>query len=78
MKMEELVKNRLSDNGDIRVGIDVGSTTVKLVITDINTDDVVYSKYVRHNARQIDTTRNLLSEVKELLSGENIKAAVCG
>ena len=78
MKMEELVKNRLSDNGDIRVGIDVGSTTVKLVITDINTDDVVYSKYVRHNARQIDTARNLLSEVKELLSGENFKAAVCG
>ena len=34
--MEELVKNRLSDNSDIRVGIDVGSTTVKLVITDIN------------------------------------------
>lgn len=28
MKMEELVKNRLSDNSDIRVGIDVGSTTV--------------------------------------------------
>ena len=48
MKMEELVKNRLSDNSDIRVGIDVGSTTVKLVITDINTNDVVYSKYVRH------------------------------
>ena len=78
MKMEELVKNRLSDNSDIRVGIDVGSTTVKLVITDINTNDVVYSKYVRHNARQIDTARTLLSEVKELLSGKNFKAAVCG
>ena len=40
MKMEELVRGRLSDNSDIRVGIDVGSTTVKLVITDINTNDV--------------------------------------
>ena len=28
MKMEELVKNRLSDNSDIRVGIDVGSTKI--------------------------------------------------
>ena len=38
----------------------------------------MYSKYVRHNARQIDTARTLLSEVKELLSGKNFKAAVCG
>ena len=47
MKMEELVKNRLSDNSDIRVGIDVGSTTVKLVITDINRIDVFFSYKVR-------------------------------
>ena len=44
--------NTMNNTKDtIRVGIDVGSTTVKLVVTDIKTKELLYSKYERHNAR---------------------------
>ena len=45
--------------GCMRVGIDVGSTTVKIVVTDISTNKIEYSRYVRHNARQVETARLL-------------------
>ena len=48
--------------GCMRVGIDVGSTTVKIVVTDISTNKIEYSRYVRHNARQVETARLLLEE----------------
>ena len=48
----------------IKIGIDVGSTTVKLVAIDEN-DNLLCSKYERHNAKAKET---ILSFLKELLS----------
>ena len=48
----------------IKIGIDVGSTTVKLVAIDEN-DNLLFSKYERHNAKAKET---ILSFLKELLS----------
>ncbi len=62
----------------MRLGIDVGSTTVKIVILDENTKEVLYSKYVRHNARQQETVLSLLKETAEKFPDEEFLVAVCG
>ncbi len=49
-----------------KAGIDIGSTTVKLVITD-EFDSIVYGEYRRHRAHTQDTLAELLSEAKEKL-----------
>ena len=44
----------------LRLGVDVGSTTVKTVVLDPTTNDVLFTRYQRHNAHQADTVRQLL------------------
>ena len=46
------------------LGIDVGSTTVKLYLTDEN-DQCLYSNYVRHFSDVRATIYKLLTEVKD-------------
>lgn len=68
-----------NNSKNMRVGIDVGSTTVKIVVTDIGTNKAEYTRYVRHNARQVETARKLLEEAKEHFGDDvSFKAAVCG
>ncbi len=62
----------------MRLGIDIGSTTVKIVIIDEATKEVLYSKYVRHNARQAETVLELLNEAREKFKGDKFGVAVCG
>ncbi|KAA6322434.1 hypothetical protein EZS27_028022, partial [termite gut metagenome] len=47
--------------GSYRIGLDVGSTTAKIVITD-DCDTVVFSKYERHHANILETTVNFFNE----------------
>ncbi len=61
-----------------RLGIDVGSTTVKLVILDPETGEMLHSVYRRHHARQLETTLTLIEEAKALFPENKFKAAVCG
>ena len=68
-----------NNSGNLRVGIDVGSTTVKIVVTDINTNKTEYSRYVRHNARQVETAHKLIKEARDYFGVDtHFKAAVCG
>ncbi len=60
------------------MGIDVGSTTVKISISESGSDEMLYSRYVRHNARQRETAIALLKEVSEKFPDVKFKAAVCG
>lgn len=76
--MNGMMNTMNNTKGTIRVGIDVGSTTVKLVVTDIKTKELLYSKYERHNARQIETVRRLLNEAEVRFSNMKFRAAVCG
>ncbi len=62
----------------LRLGIDVGSTTVKLVILDQETGQMLHSVYRRHHARQLETTKELLKEAKERFPEDTFRAAVCG
>ena len=46
-----------------RIGLDVGSTTVKLVVVDKN-EEILFTKYERHNAKSKDVVINILKEIK--------------
>ncbi len=61
-----------------RLGIDVGSTTVKLVIFDPESGERLYSVYRRHHANQVKTAEELLNEASELFPDLTFRAAVCG
>lgn len=71
-----MTKEKNIDN--IRVGIDIGSTTVKLVIVDITKNKIIYSKYKRHNAYQEKTLLELLEKVPDKYKKFTFKASVCG
>lgn len=45
------------------IGIDVGSTTVKMTVVDPTSKDILWSKYERHETRQPEMTRAMLGEI---------------
>ena len=64
-------------NPQVRVGIDIGSTTVKIAI--LNEDGVVlFSDYRRHFARIQETLADLLEEAMELLGNVRLSAMITG
>jgi predicted CoA-substrate-specific enzyme activase len=63
---------------NLHMGIDAGSTTVKIVVIEPETKEVVFARYTRHNACQIETVRTLLSEVFAAFPDAALYAAVCG
>ncbi len=60
------------------VGIDIGSTTTKLVALDAKTKQVVFSDYRRHNALQLQTITNSLKKLYTAYPTHTIKLAFCG
>ncbi len=60
-----------------RLGIDVGSTTVKLVLMD-DLDNIVYSKYERHMSNVFDKTRELLELLQDDMANLELQAVITG
>ena len=60
------------------MGIDVGSTTVKILIIDIEKNEILYNHYERHHAEQWNTTQRLLKSVAEKFPRTSFRIAVCG
>ncbi|HPL67185.1 MAG TPA: acyl-CoA dehydratase activase [Smithellaceae bacterium] len=58
-------------------GIDIGSTTVKLVICNPE-GDAVFSRYRRHHSMTRETLRTMLEEALSALGDVNVKAAFTG
>ena len=50
-----------SDFSSLRLGIDVGSTTVKVVVMEPKSKKILFSRYERHNAYQSETVHTLLT-----------------
>ncbi|HSW40587.1 MAG TPA: BadF/BadG/BcrA/BcrD ATPase family protein [Acidobacteriota bacterium] len=46
-------------------GVDVGSTTVKAVVTDAETDEIIWKDYRRHETRQLDTLLDFLTRMEK-------------
>ena len=61
---------------DLSLGIDVGSTTTKLVLMDGN--KIIYEKYKRHFSKVRETTLNMLEKVRDTLGNEEFTVAVSG
>ena len=63
------------------LGIDIGSTTVKVVLND-EQQKRLFSVYRRHHARQAETLSGVLSEVKAYMESEGlsvpVQVSVCG
>lgn len=58
------------------IGIDIGSTTAKVVV--VKDGCIVYSRYERHMSQVREKTLELLRDANEFISGEDIKVAVSG
>ncbi len=66
------------DNTKIyRAGLDVGSTTAKMVVAD-SSDNIVYSVYRRHNADIKGTLKDTFSEIRKQLGNINLKITLSG
>ena len=62
----------------MRVGLDVGSTTIKCVVLNEN-DDIVYSSYERHFSKIVEKTVELLEKLKnDVIKGEKCQLMISG
>lgn len=62
--MAEIKKTELNYKS-LLVGLDVGSTTVKAVVIDPLTDEILWKGYVRHETRQAETLLRFLEYIEE-------------
>ena len=58
------------------IGIDVGSTTTKIVL--LENKELLFSKYIRHFARQRESIVTLLSEVRGWIKTEKFRFCMTG
>ncbi len=65
-----------STGREINVGVDIGSTTAKLVIRD--GENVLYKKYERHYSQVRQKTLELITEAEPYLKDKKIKIAISG
>ena len=49
----------------ILVGLDVGSTTVKAVVMDPDTDEILWKEYERHNTKQPEMVNEFIEKIQE-------------
>lgn len=61
----------------MRLGIDVGSTTVKLVLLD-EKDRIIYSRYERHMSNVFETVGVLLQDLYKKYPEAEIRAVITG
>ena len=62
----------------LHVGIDVGSTTAKIAALDASTNELVFWRYERHQARQAESVAQLLEQLHHELPQASIAAMVTG
>lgn len=74
--MENTINNGANEN-IFYIGIDVGSTTVKIAALDKD-DNLCYSKYLRHNADLYKTLQNMCEEMRENFSDSNLSVSITG
>ena len=67
-----------NENLSLWVGVDVGSTTVKIAVVDPVDGNLLHSRYERHNALQAQTVTLLLEEAHTLFAGADFRVAFCG
>lgn len=66
----------VDNNAVLRMGLDVGSTTVKIVL--MQDDTILYHQYRRHNADSIGELKKAFSEVADLYPDSNVMISITG
>ena len=61
----------------LRVGIDIGSTTVKVVVLD-EQNKLLFRSYERHFSKTRERTLETLTSIREMLAGRSIKVTITG
>ena len=56
------------------MGLDVGSTTVKAVVVESSTGEIVWRSYERHNTKQAETVLRFLDAIEESIAGFDARA----
>ncbi len=64
-------------HADLRLGIDVGSTTVKLAVIDSH-DHLVYANYLRHHTDIRATARDLFERAQRVLGDARMRVSITG
>ena len=60
-----------------KIGLDVGSTTIKCVVLDDN-NNIIYSTYERHMSKIVYMTSELLRKISEEFPGEDMSVVISG
>jgi len=63
-------------NPTLSLGIDIGSTTAKIVLVDGN--DILYQKYERHLSQVRQKLYDMVQEIRPLIAGRAFTAAISG
>ena len=66
------------ESDKLYAGIDIGSTTVNIEITEPNTNNLIYSDYRRHNADLSGTLSLMLEDFGRIFPDSRLVTAVCG
>ena len=67
----------MPDNPVYTLGIDVGSTTVKAVVLDVD-NNCLYANYVRHGSKVKETALQELTEIEQKLGNIKVKVSLTG
>ena len=62
---------------NIKIGLDIGSTTIKTVVLD-ETDRVLYKSYERHLSRVREMALEKMEQLRSTLEGHSLKIAITG
>ena len=68
----------MENTNQFRIGLDIGSTTVKIALVDTRAHALVYSDYQRHNAKQPLVVARFLREAQRRYPTGQFHVAVCG
>ena len=61
----------------LRVGIDIGSTTVKVVVLDED-NQLLFRSYERHYSKARERACETLRSIEDMLRGKNVRLVVTG
>ena len=65
----------INQKNPLYIGFDVGSTTVKAVVMDIDCDKILWSDYQRHDTKQPEKSLELLKDFESKLGKEALEGA---
>ena len=77
MADEKAIINPENNHGALHLGIDVGSTTVKLAVLN-DENQIVYAKYQRHHTDVRACARDLFVQAEKVLGDAQMTAAITG